>query len=1614
MSTPATVITSTAANETFKVYTTSQMSPQGVVTQELHFDQGFGQDQVVVDSPSSILVGSIGMLDTQTQPYIVKLGAGIKPSDVQLVRLSDQPSGIRNGGLVESFTVERWELRIRNSYDRILFSDMQRSSGTEHDALRALTRIEFADGTVWTPQDVNAALQAPSNAMYEVYGTGGNDLLTGDASAHRILADDGDDTLASGSGDDVLNGGWGRNVYRFDGASGHDTIAGPADYNYNNAPVGSTIEFGPSIRAADVKLSWIGEDMLVNLANGASIRLAGVGSLSGGNLNLSGFTFADGTSWAKADLSQHFDNTPTSGKDVMRAIAGGVVFSGGAGDDVLTAYGGQGTLLGGEGRDTLTGDHITAEGGAGNDVITAQTGVFKYRPGFGQDVLSAQWADAGTVIQLLDGIGPQDVSLYRAQGGLVINLNASGDSLRLSGAYVEDLSAAQARIEFANGQSIALKDIVAGPLGPVVSLSMPPKTVNGTDGQDTIMGSNADETFIDSAGNDIYETNGLGGRDIISLNEGHANDHDLVRVHGVNPGDVSVVSGYASTGYMSTIVRFGNLSELALGSFAGDEPEVADERLTLAFDDGTTWNINQIYAKQALGSSGDDLIFSTSMADRYVFGVGSGADRINTSFGWASVPGFTSNPLNPSHADRVLLTTKDVTFAYARTESFGGKFPPPTLSGIRISVNGTSDQLEVFNGTDSSPGDFLNSTLPVVEFLDGSTLTGQQIKALIDNPPVARPLVITANQVITGTFRDDTLFGGSGNDLIEAGQGNDRIDTQNGGNDTLVAWAGDGADTLVGQIATLRLKGVQRGQILVSDEGFKVVQLGRTVYSLAASAAQVQGIELDDGTVLTVDEARQPVKQGTLFDDRIVGTNFADKIDGLQGSDTIDGGLGNDTITGGTLPSQLTGGGGNDVLISKGVDTLLGGAGADTFKFATVPHGATIADLQWDLSGDTIVIDRALTDFKLSLDNSDYNSALLLNADGAPGHPDLRIEYFATQNANGGAVQLANLKIQFSDNQVLSGQALYDKVLASTSGDDVINGSVGGDVISGGAGNDRLYGLGGNDTLTGGLGNDDIDTGNGADIVRYARGDGYDTIRGDSLDTVQVADGISASDVVFIGDSGSDKALHMVLKDGSGGFRLSSDYNWFLPTLAFASGSSLDGAALQNMIQWHSTYSGDDTLYAVSGEGSSVYGEGGNDLIIGNVGNDILDGGQGNDTLQGNGGSDTYTFGLGDGQDLVHADAQDRIVFKEGIGKGDITVGRLGETGADKVVLSLRQNSALTGDTITLDKAGTWDGMQLRFADGSSMSGADIMALARTSQNLVLTGSARNEALLGGGGNDTLNGMAGTDTLDGGAGADTYLFARGDGHDLIHADTFDSIVFGQGISKSDIAVGRLGASGSPTWIELSLKQGGQPTSDSITLDSADNWAGLKLQFADGTSMSGTDIMAQARQTTNLQLTGTTGKDKLQGLDGNDTLSGLAGVDTLAGGKGDDTLIGGKGNDTYLFNAGDGHDTLIDQDGTWFNSDQLRISGATSKQLWLSRSGNSLDIAVIGTHDHVTIQDWFASASNRVEKIVASDGKTLNLSKVSSLVSAMAAFSPPADGVTTMPTSLTKAVTGSWY
>jgi Ca2+-binding RTX toxin-like protein len=459
-------------------------------------------------------------------------------------------------------------------------------------------------------------------------------------------------------------------------------------------------------------------------------------------------------------------------------------------------------------------------------------------------------------------------------------------------------------------------------------------------------------------------------------------------------------------------------------------------------------------------------------------------------------------------------------------------------------------------------------------------------------------------------------------------------------------------------------------------------------------------------------------------------------------------------------------------------------------------------------------------------------------------------------------------------------------------------GSTVADTSTGGA--DTIYGGSGDDWIFGGLGDDFIDAGADADVV--------------------------------FGDEGSD-----ILIGGAGNDLLVGD-NHGVVTGSDEGGDYLDGGA------------GDDQLE----------GDGGDDVLVG---------GKGDDALKGGAGRDIYIFNKGDGVDTIDDTADDAkdaeasvLVFGDGISKSDIKF-RKGSLLVD-AGLSDPTDPNSAHDLVHFlnfdaqDPFSTPAVGEIRFADGSSMNYAEIMAqgfdldgtpgdddghdadhpgiegtavtdriqgfegndlMAGRAGDDVLDGGAGDDQLSGGDGNDTLIGGLGVDGLSGDDGDDVYVLAAGDGQHggsvveaIVDSAGNDTIRFGAGISSSSVTVTQNGINTTDLLLRYAIDD--QVLIVGGLIGSIENFA-----FADGQTLSIAARLAQSFNPITFNggvnadsVYGGGGDDRLSGGDGNDTLFGQGGSDILNGGAGDDTISGGAGLDTI--DGGSGNDTIDGGDG----------------------------------------------------------------------------------------------------
>lgn len=234
-------------------------------------------------------------------------------------------------------------------------------------------------------------------------------------------------------------------------------------------------------------------------------------------------------------------------------------------------------------------------------------------------------------------------------------------------------------------------------------------------------------------------------------------------------------------------------------------------------------------------------------------------------------------------------------------------------------------------------------------------------------------IVERVDQNLVGNFRDETISGGAGVDILNGLQGNDLIFAGDGrddlsgdrGMDTL--YGGAGSDTLHGDDDTDLLGGGAGDDALYGDAGDDRVfgaagddtaygGAGNDVVGGAAGDDVLNGDEGDDqlwgslGDDMLSGGAGNDTLGGFTGSDSLNGGDGADEMWGAAGNDVLDGGGDADRLGGGTDNDLLRGGDGDDEMFGGlGNDTMYGDAGNDTI------FGAAGADVIDGGSGDDLI-----------------------------------------------------------------------------------------------------------------------------------------------------------------------------------------------------------------------------------------------------------------------------------------------------------------------------------------------------------------------------------------------------------------------------------------------------------------------------------------------------------------------------------------------------------------------------------------------------------------------------------------------------------------------------------
>ena len=348
------------------------------------------------------------------------------------------------------------------------------------------------------------------------------------------------------------------------------------------------------------------------------------------------------------------------------------------------------------------------------------------------------------------------------------------------------------------------------------------------------------------------------------------------------------------------------------------------------------------------------------------------------------------------------------------------------------------------------------------------------------------------------------------------------------------------------------------------------------------------------------------------------------------------------------------------------------------------------------------------------------------------------------------------------------------------------------------------------------------------------------------------------------------------------------------------------------------------------------------------VGNDQLVGGAGADTLRGGAGNDSLA-GIA-GADLLDGGTGADLMAG---GQGDDTylVDDAGDLAVEQASEGLDTVRSFIDYTLTDN------------VENLILTGAAISATGNALDN-TLTANDLGNTLSGLAGNDQLVGGAGADLLDGGTGADQMTGGLGD-------DSY-------WIDSSSDAVVETDNAGNDT-VYATVSYGLAEAVENIVL------------IGDSDSAIGNNL-----------------DNVMVGNSRANRLEAGAGNDLLAGGLGDDVLSGGVGNDTYLWNQGDGRETVVDVSGI----DSVRFGEGISldsisareyaqggeRRVFISvldangeeQSGQGIDYALTATTVSKPIYDKKGKLvgtvsetlyTSPIEFFVLSDGRTLTLEQI---------------------------------
>lgn len=1131
--------------------------------------------------------------------------------------------------------------------------------------------------------------------------------------------------------------------------------------------------------------------------------------------------------------------------------------------------------------------------------------------------------------------------------------------------------------------------------------------IDGLGGNDTIRGGNNDDMLFGGQGNDLIRggagndhLDGGAGSDTLEGGEGDDtyivdNRGDRI-IEGVDAGNDTVVAsvsfslsnlehvenliltGSASSGAgnaQDNILR-GNRRDNVLSGMDGND--------VLDGGDGNDTLNGGVGDDAMYGGKGNDTFHVDSVLDEIYENADEGIDTVVSTVdfdltGLSHVENLTlsadaiagtgnerSNTLRAGTVGSLLfgLEGDDILHGGAREDQLYGGDDNDVLYG-----NAGDDLLDGEAGDDKMYGGSGNDTYYVDsegdKIFESRGGGKDQVTSTVNFtlPTDVEDLALAGEATIgRGNSSDNLLIGNDQDNELYGYAGNDTLDGR-GGSDSL--YGGMGNDTY----------------IISSDSAAIYENAGQGTDTILSSISYtLSGLDHIENLVLTGTETANAT--GNRLANILTGNDEDNELHGEDGNDTLSGNDGDDILIGGLGADTLRGGLGNDIYIfnrGDGSDTIDNSVTIDPndsspeFGLAALSFRNTAPDGQpsrgysaenavWSRTGRVTGGVASQNDLTVKFTNNPNDSVTIVNFfDQSDPKKEYLIDFFEF-----------DFSVVMTAESVLEQIAQRPQVMSSLGGafygvqafSNTIIGSSAADTITGGLKDDDINGRAGRDVLTGG---------EGSDIYRYSRGSGHDIIinrecndeREYGTDTLDMTrDGFSSGQAVW---SRGSYLQDGVLRQNDLKLSFSRNSNdsvtirdFFDRSDSFAK-NVLDLFAFSDVTRTaddiskiiassvQSVSAGGRAFYGVEAYANTITGSSSADVIIGGNEGDKITGARGNDSLTGGLGSDTYFYSRGHGHDtIINLEKSTGLNFEFGtdvlmlasdIGSDKLVYQRTSRICSEGIVRNNDLKITFSGnpsDSITVqdflaveqDTKNYLDRIEFSGRVGSSVTYADIAQMLASKPQIAaangglfyglpgfsntMVGSSVNDTMIGGAKSDTLIGGDGDDRLDGGAGDDKLT--GGEGNDVYIVDSaFDVVNEGSG-------------------------QGIDTVMSSVSYS-------LATQSVPGLIE-------------NLDLVG---NDNINGTGDrwNNRITGNGADNILVGGAGDDTLIGGGGRNAYVFNPGDGRDT-IDNTSTDFGRDDILkfTSGLKAGDFVFRRAGRAADEQGNGaSQDDLLISSW---------------------------------------------------------